>query len=143
MTGRSWSFVVAPAEVAGPVHERDDVQRQDLVRRPQLQVRQLLGQVVLQRLRPLDDVLHRVELAVAQLVERRPARPVLVFVEGPVPVAVSASSRLNSSSAPGSVASCLSGASGLNFSSAGVPFASAADPPLPPRPRPLRPTPLP
>ena len=87
-TGRKLVLLVPPAEVPGPVDERDDVQGQALSSSAQFQVGQLLGQVVLERLRPLDDVLHRVELAVAQLVEGGPAGPVLVLVEHPVPVAV-------------------------------------------------------
>ena len=56
--------------------------------RSQFDVGELLGEMVLKRLRPFDDVLHGVELAVAHVVERGPARPVLVLVECAVPVAI-------------------------------------------------------
>ena len=86
--GQEIVSLVATADVADPVDERDDVQRQRPVLGSQFEVGELLGQMVLKRLRPFDDVLHRVELAIAQFVERGPARPMLVFVECAVPVAI-------------------------------------------------------
>src|SRR5262245_60266735 len=81
-------FLVPPAYIASPVDERNDVQRQATVFRGQLQVRELLGEEILERLRPFDDVLHRIELTVAEFVEGSPARSMLVLVEGTIPIPV-------------------------------------------------------
>ena len=108
----------------------------------QLQVGELLGQVVLQRLRPLDDVLHRVELAVAQLVQGSPARPVLVLVECPVPVAVEGLQPLELQLGPGVGRVVLERGLRVELLVRRRPVRlgrSAARP----RPRPLRPTPPP